>query len=167
MTEGACSQGRRHYPDLVKPDRGELKHPPWQETFQGRGSNLSCPGARMSADRASARPGSPPAVHRTWHQPLLRVPQRQAIPVQVLLAGSMDLEVDVELPVLEEAGLRGETAQRSQSKSRRGDGAAPGPRRSPPRPPPPRRSAPGLSPRGSRWSPPGCARRASGGRTGW
>lgn len=77
-----------------------------------------------------------PTVHRTWHQPLLRVPQGQPVPVQVLLAGTMDLEVDVELPVLEEAGLCGETAQRCQGKSREKRWGCPGPRRSVPGRPP-------------------------------
>lgn len=54
--------------------------------------------------------------------------------MQVLLAGSVDLEVDMELPVLEEAGLWGEPAQRRQGKSRDRRWGRPGPLPASPRP---------------------------------
>lgn len=140
VAEGTCCPGRTHgtrHPNLLKPERGSSETLPGQLCLPGQGP--------CAADQ--------PVSALTWRQAFLRVPQRQPIPVQILLAGSVDLEVDVQLPVLEEAGLW-EKAQGRQGMRRQS------------RPEPPH-VLPGLSPRGSRWSPPDCARRASGGRTGW
>lgn len=41
--------------------------------------------------------------HRPWHHAVPGVPQGDAIPMEILLPCAMDFEVDVHLPVLEEA----------------------------------------------------------------
>lgn len=46
--------------------------------------------------------------HPTWHQAVPGVPQGDAVSMEILLPCAMDFEVDVHLPVLEEARLEGD-----------------------------------------------------------
>lgn len=140
VAEGTCCPGRTHrtrHPSLVKPDRGSSEALPGQLP-SGTGPMCCEP----------AGPRHSPGVRRSCvYHSASPSPCRFFLPAPWILKWTWSSQ-----------SLRKQGCGRNPSGVRAGGGRAV---------PSPRPSLPGLSPHGSRWSPPDCARRASGARTGW